>query len=629
MPNLVGIWNPALPEESIRRMLSRQLARVRTPAAKYQDHVLCAPGFGAGLQDHGILENGPQPVISDDGGVSLFLDGEVYNASELRRRYRHDLPARELTPPELCLRLFLRYGTGVLPELNGLFCMVIYERTARRLTLISDPYAFRPLFYVKRPEALIFGSELKALAVVDSERRRIDAIGTLEMFSYGSHVLERTSIEGYVRLPPATVLTVDPQGLRTHTYWVYRYDESAPRLDQSTYVTVFGTLLDRAVERCMKGSHRVGIFLSGGYDSRSVAASVRKHHLPLPAFTFGDPASRDVRFASMLAERLGLDHHTLTSAEPYLRRYCRSIVWRTEGLLSFSQVSSLRYHAIFKERMDIFLTGFLAEFSGSHTWPQLLRVRGRHAAFTAIYRRMLEDRLPAVRRIFTRSFFDQTYEAVRGRFFESCERIPNEHPLNIADAWNVVNLQPRNTYQSPSVDRHLLEARAPHMDLELVRFLLTIPPYARLEQRVYKQMIAYRFPTIRDVPCTNSGKPIDPHFAREYALMASRYIGRKAIQSLRSLVPLRKEMGRSFRDLDADFRAEPELITDVLEPLLQAGMFPSDIFDHEGIRGIVEEQYRHNGRHEGELSRLISWGLGSKYVLHDDLSDVPAEIYAP
>ena len=100
--------------------------------------------------------------------------------------------------------------------------------------------------------------------------------------------------------------------------------------------------------------------------------------------------------------------------------------------------------------------------------------------------------------------------------------------MNLADSWNFINLQPRGTFHSPSVDRHLFEARAPHLDVDLVNFLLTIPPLSRLEQRVYKKMIAYKYPAIRDVPCTNSGRPINPAFASEYPAMALRYLARKA-----------------------------------------------------------------------------------------------------
>jgi asparagine synthetase B (glutamine-hydrolysing) len=109
----------------------------------------------------------------------------------------------------------------------------------------------------------------------------------------------------------------------------------------------------------MKGSSRIGIFLSGGYDSRAVAASIRKHHLPIPAFTFGYEESRDVRFAGMLAAKLGLAHKALPSREAYLHRWCRPIVWRTEGLLPFSSTTSPRFHPQLKSQIDIFLTGFL------------------------------------------------------------------------------------------------------------------------------------------------------------------------------------------------------------------------------------------------------------------------------
>src|SRR3546814_2521901 len=99
-------------------------------------------------------------------------------------------------------------------------------------------------------------------------------------------------------------------------------DWSSDVCSSDLYFTGFRLLLDRAVERCLRGDHRIGIFLSGGYDSRAVAAAVQKHNVPLPAFTFGEPGSRDVRYAAMLAERLGFDHEVLTFEEPYLHRNC-------------------------------------------------------------------------------------------------------------------------------------------------------------------------------------------------------------------------------------------------------------------------------------------------------------------
>lgn len=629
MPNLVGIWDPRSTAESIRDTLTKQLHRIRIPNIPYDEYLCVHAGFGMALMDHGILENGKQPARSEDGRLSLLLDGELYNANELKHRFRHELPAQDVSTPELCLQLIVQQGEEVVGQFNGLFCLVLYDRDSRHITLISDRYGFRPLYYVLRGKTMIFGSELKALCAADREHRKVDEIGTLEFFFYGSHIIDRTSIDGYLRLPPATILSAGEQSLKLRRYWNYKYDEGAPHVAQPTYFTQFGVLLDRAVERCMQGSHKIGIFLSGGYDSRAVAASIRKHNLPIPAFTFGYPESRDIRYAAMLAERLGLDHFPLIGRGPYLYRHCRSIVWRTEGMSSFANTTSIRYHAVFKEKMDIILTGFLAEFSGSHTWPQLLMARSRRAAIQVIFDRFRRSRLAALRRIFNRPFFQRGIEALRARFERSFEDVQNNHPLNVADCWNLIHLQPRSTYHSPSIDRHLFEARAPHMDSELVDFLLQIPPLARLEQRVYKKMIAYRFPEIRDVPCTNSGLPVNPSFASEYVKMTVRFLGGKAAKPLKELFRRQQHLGREFRDLDEDFRAEPQLVDLILRPLLQADIFSSDLFNRSGLEGIIVDHYQRNGRHSAVLSGLISWGLATKYFLRDDLSDVPPDMYKP
>ncbi|HXH11224.1 MAG TPA: asparagine synthase-related protein [Alphaproteobacteria bacterium] len=629
MPNLVGIWSPESPEESIRQTLSKQLHRVRVPNIAYAEYRSVHPGFGMGLQDHGLLENGPQPAQTPDGRFQLLLDGELYNAGELQRRFRHELPSQALSVPDLCLQLIVKHGPEIVHHFNGLFCLALYDRHSRRVTLISDRFGFRPLFYVRRAKAVIFGSELKALCAADPEPRKIDSIGTLEYFCAGSQIQDRTWLEGYLRLPPATILSVDEDGVQTRTYWTYKYDEQAPTLDQATYATVFATLLDRAVERCMQGSHRIGLFLSGGYDSRSVAASIRPYHLPLPAFTFGYAESRDVRYAAMLAERLGLDHYPLTDREPYLTRHCRAIVWRSEGLTSFANTTSMRYHTVMKDKMDVILTGFLAEFSGSHTWPRLLLARTRQETMNTVFERMFEAHLNTVRRLFSPSFFAQAFEGLREEFARSFAVVQNDHPLNAADCWNLIQYQPRVTFQTPCVDRHLFEIRAPHMDGELVEFLLSIPPLARLEQRIYKKMIAYRFPQIRDVPCTNSGLPINPKFASAYAGLALRYLSRKVGTPIAHMVGRRPALGREFRSLAEDFRAEPELARDVLQPLLKTGIFPAAMFNGRGIEELVAEHYAGKDDHETFLSRLISWGLAAQYFFHDDLGDVPTEMYVP
>ncbi len=234
MPNLVGIWKPASSLEEIEKTVAQQLQRVRVPNVNYTDYSEILPGFGMALMDHGLLENGPQPARDGKGRISLLLDGELYNAGELKRKFRGRAQLDSLTPPELCLRLILQEGEDVVRMFNGLFSLVIYDRDRRRLTLISDRHAFRPIFYKAGPQEVLFGSELKAVCAADRAARAIDEVGTVELFSYGAHFRERTWIQDYVRLEPGTILTADEGGIRTRRYWKYRYQETATELDQDT-----------------------------------------------------------------------------------------------------------------------------------------------------------------------------------------------------------------------------------------------------------------------------------------------------------------------------------------------------------------------------------------------------------
>jgi asparagine synthetase B (glutamine-hydrolysing) len=148
MPNLVGIWNPSLPKDDIENAIAKQLRRVCVPHIHYEEYKATYPGFGAVLQDHGILGNGSQPAKHSNDTLTLFLDGELYNSDELRTRFRHDFATAHLSTPELCLALIEKLGLEAVNLFNGCFCIVLYNSETSRLTLISDRFGFRPLFYV-------------------------------------------------------------------------------------------------------------------------------------------------------------------------------------------------------------------------------------------------------------------------------------------------------------------------------------------------------------------------------------------------------------------------------------------------------------------------------------------------
>jgi asparagine synthase (glutamine-hydrolysing) len=619
------VWDPEASEEELLGLLERQLDRVETPLVTQVRHTIVAPPLATGIVCLAWQDHQHEPAGNESARYRCLLDGELYNIDSLRAR----LPEGRATPSSLdvlCAALIDTHGLSIVESFNGMFSLIVFDTQSETLSIVSDRLGTRAPFYTVRGSRLVFGTELKGIAVADPQSLKIDPVGLAQLFSFGSHLHGTTWVEGYSRLDPGTILTATRSGVTTTPYWEYRYREDAPRLDQPSYVTQYSVLFDRAVERCMSMPGRKGIFLSGGYDSRTVAAAIRPRHLPIPSFTFGQPESRDAQIAPLLAKRLGMSNELLSEEPGHLRRYCESIIWRTEGMLSLYETTSIQFHDKFKAAFDVLLTGFLGEFSGSHIWPKLLFTHDRRRAAEQLFARMTAARRATLRRIFTDRFQNEVFEEMHRRFLASFDAIDNEHLHNVADSWSFRNVKPQGNCHSPSIDRHVIELRCPHLDNDLVDFLLTIPPWERIEQRVYKKMIAYGFPHVRDIPCTNSNRPIDPNFAREYAKMAARYAGRKLWAPIERLKG-GASLGREISDLNAELRQEPELVTHVLQPMLDGGIFDPRYFDNAEIAAIVSEHYEGRANHGSMLTLLISWGLASRYFLHSDLTGIPKDMY--
>lgn len=629
MPNLVGLWLPAAAEQEVLAILGRQIVSIQAGFLRYSEYRMTQGHWAAALLDHGLLENGIQPGTSGDERWQVLLDGEVLNLRDLAAQHRIAVGKPSAGQSDLCAALIGSRGLSVVEQFNGAFVLVVWDNQERRLHLITDRLGVRPLFIRRTSQGVVFASELKGILATQEKDQLMDPVAIYEQLVYGVHFRGRTWLEGSERLPPATVLTLSKSGISSSCYWKYKYRYRAKHFSQDEYALRFAVLLDRAVERCMRGSKRIGIFLSGGYDSRSVAASIRSHHLPIVAFTFGEPESRDMQIAPVLARRLGLTHVPLPPQRPYLYPNAAAVVWRTEGLISFANATSVQFHDLMSKDVDIFLTGFLGEFSGSHTWPALLMARSRKAIITAIHSRFVAPRIDRARAVMRPEMFARAHEEAHERFMRSFEDIDNDIPMDVADAWNFTFLQPGGTFQTPSVDRHRLEMRAPHLDLDLVEFLMTIPPSARIEQRVYKRMIASAYPVIRDIPCANSMQPIEPRFWIEFPLMAARLAGRKALGPALRLLGREDRLGRELSDLDADIRDESELDTKILRPSIAQRWLDDSVFSLPDIAKIADAHFGGTADHGALLAQLISLGLASRMLLHGDVADVPIRYRAP
>jgi asparagine synthase (glutamine-hydrolysing) len=278
-----------------------------------------APGIGLGARRLKILDlsdRGHMPMGTQDGRYWITYNGEVYNFRELRRTleakgYRF----RSNTDTEVVLNLFADRGPAMLDELNGMFAFGIWDARERSLFVARDRLGIKPLFYTAPGDRLAFASEIKGLLAA-GHPLEFDPSCWEEMLCFRYVAGERTPYVGVRRLLPGHCLTWKRGQLETRRWWRLAARAQEMREQMPADLTEwFRSTFDDAVRLRRISDVPVGVLLSGGLDSSSVAASLaRDRGSRLASFTvrFAEPGYDEGPLARDMAERCGLDHHELS-----------------------------------------------------------------------------------------------------------------------------------------------------------------------------------------------------------------------------------------------------------------------------------------------------------------------------
>ena len=632
MPNLAGVYHLRrdAPASETEAVLARMARVLDVPSVSYLTRTALGRRAGCVNLLRGLSANLSQPVKDAAESVWLMLDGELYNGDELRRWLAcqgHD--TRELDDAGLCLALFDIEGDGFVHRLNGQFNLVIYHEPERTLRIASDRYGYRPLFVAEVAGRLLFALEMKAIIAALERPPESDGIGVLQTLRDGIAIGDRTWLDPIRVLDPGTILTATPSGVRRERYFRLRYRDGRATMSLPAFVDGFAVRLHRAAERRMKGPGRIGISLSGGLDSRSALLAIHPSHLPITAYTFGYPESRDVQYAHELAELLHLPHFHLAFTPGYLGRVIERVVWRTEGLFGFASTTSIYFHPLIAAHMDIILNGHCGDaLTGSHLRPFMLITRSRDKLIAEMFRSRAQTSDAALRRILNPGFYRRHAPHIFDAFRDTFTDIDNTEVPNITDAWDMENRQRRGTFHSPAVDRYRFEQRTPFLDNELVDHLVTAPTHWRFQQRAYKQMILFAFPHAAHVPWAYTGNRLTPSPPIELLRIGWNF-GVKRLRQLQARFSRDgRSLGEQFRDLEVELRADRR-IQSIISDFARSSSFPEAVFDRDGILDIVERHWTRGENHTHLVTSLATYATAYRLLLFTPPAAIPPEAQPP
>jgi asparagine synthase (glutamine-hydrolysing) len=253
------------------------------------------------------IAGGVQPMTQD--GVTLIFNGQVFEHDALREELRkkgHTFQTRSDT--EVVLRAYLEWGEHFAAHLDGMLACALWDSRSQRLVFSRDRMGKKPLHYALSEGRIVFGSELKALIAHGALTRELDPEALVQYLSSEAIAAPRTLFKDVKKLPPGCTAVFDQKGLRVFQYWELpapdytslAYQRSRPStlgLDASDAHLPSGDvheaaqellkLLDGAVARRLVADVPVGVFLSGGVDSTTIAALSARHKQPLDTFSIG------------------------------------------------------------------------------------------------------------------------------------------------------------------------------------------------------------------------------------------------------------------------------------------------------------------------------------------------------
>jgi asparagine synthase (glutamine-hydrolysing) len=272
-------------------------------------------GAALGMRRLAIIDlvTGEQPVFNEDKSVAAILNGEIYNYRELRaglEKLGHSF--RSASDTEVLPHLYEEHGAEMVRELNGMFAFALWDAKRRRLLVARDRFGEKPLYWGVFDNTLLFASEPKVLLAHPAVKPTLNLQALRQYLSFDYVPAPLSIYQGIQKLPAAHMLTLENGRITVEPYWCLSYKTSQPVPSEREAAAHLQDLLADSVRMRLVSDVPLGVLLSGGVDSSSVAAlAVRASSEAVKTFSisFAESSFDESAYARSVAKFLGTDHH--------------------------------------------------------------------------------------------------------------------------------------------------------------------------------------------------------------------------------------------------------------------------------------------------------------------------------
>ncbi len=468
---------------------------------------------------------GDQPFIDPAEQVWLVLNGAIYNAQEIRRRYR-DYPFRSASDAESLMPLYLDRGCTGFADVDGMFALAIYDLRTRKLLLARDRSGEKPLFYSHVGDEIWFASEMQALLKPVKQQRELDHYALRDFITFGYVREPRTMFADISKVESGTAMQFCRDGVQTQRYWNPDVIETQVNSPHDA-VQQLDHLIREAVAKQLTADVPIGVLTSGGVDS-SLLAAVAAHtagadKICTLSVGFDDRPFDESVYARQLSTLLGTRHVEISASDEMLLDALRTVTTEmAEPISDPAVLPTLLLANEAKKHVTVVLSGEGADelFGGYPTY--LGHLMAPHYQHLPKLMRTTIDQFAAwippspQRKVSTSHLFKRFVSAARlplaerhiqwfGSRLHPRELLIDNSELEVwtndfpstGDPLRRAMLFDYRTYLRddllPKVDRATMlrsvEARSPYLDEAVIRFALALQPSLKVRSMTTKWLL--------------------------------------------------------------------------------------------------------------------------------------------
>ncbi len=270
-------------------------------------------------------DNANQPMISKCKRYILVYNGECYNHLVIKSQLEaqgHHFETKSDT--EVILKSYIQWGKDFISKINGMFALVIYDKTEDTLFIARDRIGIKPLYFLKKKIDIAFSSEIKPL-LTTQHNNSINPNSIWSYFNLRYVAGDETIFKNIMEFKPGHFMICKRNEIMSYSpYWDLR--KILPQ-EKELNPNELRDLLVQIISEHLASDIPVATLLSGGIDSAAITSYASINIPNLTAYTFSTGLKNDEIFdAQQIAQKLKINHKTIRMEKNISEIYEKTIL---------------------------------------------------------------------------------------------------------------------------------------------------------------------------------------------------------------------------------------------------------------------------------------------------------------